>query len=177
MTESRRRPLPTLEKALECPLLEDSLEQWIRCCAARFLPVARRVAGDDGHVHDALHESWIIVLQKLHTYRGGPPACSWVRAIVRHEALRGAQTRAKEESLGDEVAAALESPEVEAYRAELRHLLLEAIDELPPTFREVVRLRDVEERPPAEVADRACTSPSRTWPTGCTGRTGCCAPC
>ena len=33
-------------------------------------------------------------------------------------------------------------------------MLPEAIDELPPTFREVVRLRDVEERSTAEVAER-----------------------
>ena len=154
MAEPPRKPLPTLEKALACPLLEGNLEQWIRCCTARFLPVARRVAGDDPHAHDALHESWVIVLQKLHTYRGGPPACSWVRAIVRHEALHGAQARAKEGPLGGEVATALESPEVEVYRAELRRLLLEAIDELPPTFREVVQLRDVEERSNADVAER-----------------------
>ena len=44
-------------------------------------------------------------------------------------------------------------PEADAYAAELRRLVLEAIDELPPTFREVVRLRDVEERSNAEVAE------------------------
>ena len=38
--------------------------------------------------------------------------------------------------------------------AELPRLLLEAIEQLPPTFREVVRLRDVEDRPNAEVAEQ-----------------------
>ena len=33
-------------------------------------------------------------------------------------------------------------------------MLLETIDELPPTFREVVRLRDIEESSNAEVAER-----------------------
>ncbi|MCY4505353.1 MAG: hypothetical protein OXG35_00110 [Acidobacteria bacterium] len=47
----------------------------MRCCTARFLPLARRVAGDADLAHDALHEAWIIVLQRLHQYRGGPPAC------------------------------------------------------------------------------------------------------
>ena len=46
-----------------------------------------------------------------------------------------------------------ESPEAEVYRAELRRLLVETINQLPPTFREVVRLRDIEERSNAEVAD------------------------
>ena len=154
MTEPYRKPLPTLEEALKCPLLEGNLEQWIRCCTARFLPVARRVAGDDAHAHDALHESWVLVIQRLYHYKGGPPACSWVRAIVRHEALHGAQARAKEGPLNEEALAVLRSTEGEVYRAELRSLLLEAIDHLPPTFREVVQLRDIEERSNAEVAER-----------------------
>ena len=104
MTEPRRVQLPTLEKAVACPLLEGNAEERIRCCTRRFLPVARRVVGDDVQAHDALHESWVIVVPKLHTYRGGPPACSWVRAIVRHEALQGAMARAKEVTLNEQVA-------------------------------------------------------------------------
>ena len=125
-----------------------------RCCTSRFLPLARRIAGDDAHAHDALHESWVIVLQKLRQYRGGPPACGWVRAIVRHEALHGATARAKEAPLDEEAIARWESPEAKVYRAELRRLVLEAIDELPPMFREVVKLRDIEEYSNAEVSQQ-----------------------
>ena len=154
MSSQRRLPTPqpTLQEAVKCPLLEGNLEQWIRCCTARFLPLARRVAGDDAAAHDALQESWIIVMQKLRQYRSGPPACSWVAAIVRHEALHGAMARAKDAPLDEEATSSWESPEAEFYRAELRRLLLEAIDHLPPTFREVVKLRDVEERSNAEAA-------------------------
>ena len=49
-------------------------EAWLRCCTARFLPVAWRVAGDDATARDALQESWIIVLEKLYQYRCEPPA-------------------------------------------------------------------------------------------------------
>ena len=94
------------------------------------------------------------MIQRLYQYRGGPPACSWVRAIVRHEALHGVQARAKEGPLDEEAVAGLGSPEAEVYRAELRRLLLEAIDELPPTFREVVKLRDIEERSNAEISEQ-----------------------
>ena len=41
-----------------------------------------------------------------------------------------------------------------AYRAELRCLLLEAIDELPPTYRAAAQLRDIEDRPSTDVARR-----------------------
>ena len=159
---------PKLEDAVQCPLLERDLERWVRCCTCRFLPLARRVARDDDVAHDALQQSWIIVLEKLHQYRGEPPACGWVGAIVRHEALHGATARRRDvplESVRDGVGgsaaggtgpdqAVWASPEAATYARELTRLLLEVVDELPPTFREVVRLRDVEDRPTDEVARR-----------------------
>ena len=44
--------------------------------------------------------------------------------------------------------------DVDAYRAELRRLLLKAIDDLPPTFQEIVKLRDMEHRSNVEAARR-----------------------
>ena len=63
-------PNPTLREAVQCPLLDGELEQWVRCCTCRFLPLARRVAGDDDVAHDALQQSWVIVLEKLHQVPG-----------------------------------------------------------------------------------------------------------
>ena len=40
-------PPPPIEEATQCPLLDRDPEAWLRCCTARFLPVARRLAGDD----------------------------------------------------------------------------------------------------------------------------------
>ncbi len=48
MTGPRHPPSnSTLGKAVRCPLLEGDLEQGVRCCTCRFLPLARCVAGDD----------------------------------------------------------------------------------------------------------------------------------
>ena len=154
---------PTIKESVRCPLLNQDAEAWIRCCTARFLPLARRVAGDDAVAHDALQESWIIVLQKLRQYQGGPPACAWVAAIVRHEVIHSLKAEHRElqldESEGESASpwqqsSAAASPEARAYSRELTRVLLEMIDELPPAFRDVVRLRDLEDRPPEEVASR-----------------------
>ena len=157
-------PKPKIEECVRCPLLEQNTEAWIRCCTARFLPLARRVAGDDAVAHDALQESWIIVLQKLRQYQGGPPACAWVAAIVRHETTHRLMAERRELPLdglegeaaspwgGTGQSADAASPEAGTYSRELTHVLLEVIDELPPAFRDVVRLRDLEDRPAAEVA-------------------------
>lgn len=128
-------------------------EAWLRCCTARFLPVARRIAGDDASARDALQESWIIVLEKLYQYRGAPPACGWVGAIVRHEAAHRAAGENRRATLPVVARdAGAESPDETLHRRQLLRILLEAIDRLPPTYRDIVRLRDVEERSVAEVA-------------------------
>lgn len=155
-------PAPSLERAARCPLLDDDPEAWIRCCTARFLPVARRVARDDDAARDALHQSWLIVMQKVRQYRGGPPACGWVAAIVRHEAGRAAAGRARRREVPLEtgprpagpLSAAGASPETAAAEQELMRLLLAVLDELPPEYGEVVRLRDLEEQSTEDVARR-----------------------
>ena len=105
----------------------------------------------------ALQESWIIVLDKLYRYHGSALACGWVASIVRHEVLRAVKARSREVPLGqaDEPA----NPRRDAVRAELRRLLLQAIDDLPPTFQEIVKLRDVEDCSSVEVARRLHISP------------------
>ena len=151
--EGHTRPLarvaPPLEEAVQCPLLDREPEAWMRCCTARFLPVARRVAGDDATARDALQESWIIVLEKLYQYRGEPPACGWVGAIVRHEAGHAAARTNRDAPLQQTLAA----------RADLSDRSTDAWcafcwrdKHLPPTYANVVRMRDLDERPVAEVA-------------------------
>lgn len=152
-----RRPLavPPLAEAVRCPLLDRDPEGWIRCCTARFLPVARRAAGDDATARDALQESWVIVLEKLYQYRGGPPACGWVGTIVRHEAGHGAARKNRDAPLPSGPRPDATTPGAAAdalHQRQLVRVLLAAIDRLPSTYGDVVRLRDLEERPCAEVA-------------------------
>lgn len=162
--------------ACACPLLAGRHDAWIRCCTARFLPVARRTAHDDATARDALQESWIAVLRGIRGYQGGSPACAWVAVIVRHAAMRESRRQgryvplepdAAEQAGGERPRAtgapgpwkectvgAGERPEVDAYGRELQRLLLEALGRLSPTDREIIRLRDVEERSAVEVASR-----------------------
>lgn len=130
------------------------------------MPVARRVARNDDAARDALQQSWLIVMQKIQQYRGGPPACAWVARIVRHEAARAAvkRRRRREVPLDDGSGEALPvlralsavdpSPEAEAAEHEMTSLLLAVVDELPPKYREVVLFRDLQEQPTEDVARR-----------------------
>lgn len=136
----------------------------MRCCTARFLPVARRVAGDYAAAQDALQKSWAAVLHGIQRYRGGSPACAWVGTIVRHEAIHEAKRHRyvplDTERCGDSLpqpttqVRVVASPEDEVYRLEIVRLLMETIEQLSPMDREIIRLRDLQERPPEEVAAR-----------------------
>ena len=143
MVNTGRSPVAhqPLEEAVRCPLLDRDPEAWLRCCTARFLPVARRVAGDDATARDALQESWIIVLEKLYQYRGGPPACGWVGVIVRHEAGHAAARTNRDAPLPpDGLAAGAEDLDGTLYRRSPDGVLLGVGPPLirfapPPLFR------------------------------------------
>ena len=148
--------------ASACPLLRGDLEAWARCCTRRFLPIARGVTGDDELARDALQNSLLIVQAKLGQFRGGPVACSWIWTIVRREAARGGAAR-REVALHDQMAAPASTrptPERELQTREMMGLLLQAIQQLPPRYQEVVRLRDLESHSTVDVAGRLHLTPS-----------------
>lgn len=90
------------------------------------------------------------MLHAVSHYHGKPPACAWVRTIVRHEAQHQAQRQSRYSPAVPEEEAG-EDTDVELERQMVR-ILLELIDRLPLAYREIIRLRDIEERSPEEVA-------------------------
>ena len=146
-----------------CPLLEEQSdrEAWVACCSRRFLPLAKRLAGDNDLAADILQESWVRVLEHVCEYRGGSPACSWVRAIVHNCALDLGRERWQD---GDEPSADLEAPSPNpAARAEQRQLLVllhAMVATLPAAYREVCELRYGQDLSTVETAHRLGISPS-----------------
>ena len=137
-------PTPKLKRAAKgCPLLESNSEAWIACCSRRFLPLAKRVAGDDSLAEDVLQTSWIKILQSInHACFDGPKACPWVHSIVTNTAkdIYGKQIRRRENPLQDERTPAPD-PEALAQERQLLVFLREMIDHLPGTYRQVIKLR------------------------------------
>lgn len=127
-----------------CPLLDtqSGREAWVACCSRRFFPVARRIVGDDDLAQDILQESWIRVLEHVCTYRGGSPACAWVRSIVHNCALNFQRDRLKKaEEPGVNLEDPSLTPEARAHQEQLRRLLVEILAELPAMYRDVCELR------------------------------------
>ncbi|MEO7071900.1 MAG: RNA polymerase sigma factor [Rhodanobacter sp.] len=134
-------------------------------CNQRLYRVARSVVGNDTEAEDVLQDAYLHAYRKLASFRGDAALLTWLTSIVLNEA-RG-RLRRRHNMVGLEqvdIAAqdshvvafptrfGSEDPVVGAARAQIRHLLERAIDELPPAFRTVYILREVEELSVEETA-------------------------
>jgi RNA polymerase sigma-70 factor (ECF subfamily) len=137
-------------------------------CNQRLFRVARAVIGEDSEAEDVLQESYMRAYRKLDSFRGDASLSTWLTTIVLNEA-RG-RLRKRHPTVGLEQIEALpadahqvvpfpskfgsEDPAAAAARAEIRHLLEHAIDQLPPAFRVVYMMREVEECSVEETASQ-----------------------
>ena len=130
----------------------------------RVYRAVRGVLGSEEDVEDAMQQAYVNAYTHLGQFAGRARFSTWLTRIALHEAIARARRRgtrmesglAGEEGREDEdvrLAAADPSPEHKAFSAELRTLLEEAIDALPPGYREVFMLREVEGLSTSEAAD------------------------
>lgn len=132
----------------------------------RVYGVAYRIMSDPASAADATQDAFIAAFQKLDTYRGGQFK-SWLLRIVTntcYDELRRRKRRPADsiEDLAPESAdpppqlvSNAESPEDHAQRMELSRAIEDCIRALPPEFRIVVVLRDVEDLDYSEIAETA----------------------
>ena len=137
-------------------------------CNQRLFRVARAVIGEDSEAEDVLQESYMRAYHKLDSFRGDSTLLTWLTSIVLNEA-RG-RLRKRHTMVGlEQVDAASddthqviqfpskygsEDPAASAARSQIRHLLEQAIDGLPPAFRIVYMMREVEEFSVEETASQ-----------------------
>lgn len=128
-------------------------------CNQRLFRVARGLANGDAEAEDIVQESYLHAFDKLATFRGEASLLTWLTRIVINEArgrlrhqrpmldLAQLDTTAPEDNrviafrpkFGDE------DPAAGAARAQIRTLLEQAIDQLPPPFRVVFVMREIEQ--------------------------------
>jgi RNA polymerase sigma-70 factor (ECF subfamily) len=128
-------------------------------CNQRLFRIARSVIGEDSEAEDVLQESYMRAYSKLDMFRGDSTLLTWLTSIVLNEArgrLRKRHTMVDLEQVDaapDDTHQVIrfpsrfgsEDPAVSAARAQVRHLLEDAIDTLPDAFRTVYMMREVEE--------------------------------
>ncbi|MCC7049642.1 MAG: sigma-70 family RNA polymerase sigma factor [Alphaproteobacteria bacterium] len=128
--------------------------------------LARWLVGTHADAQDVVQDAFLRALRHFDGYRGGD-ARSWVLSIVRRCSYTWlARNKAGATlPLEDDAVAAQpggpEDPEIAALRGDDRRRLRALIERLPPAFREVLVLRDLEEMSYREIAT-ACDIPVGT---------------
>jgi RNA polymerase sigma-70 factor (ECF subfamily) len=140
-----------------------------------LLAVARRIVGNDETARDVLQEAFLAAFRSMDGFAGTARLSTWLHRIVVNAALMKLRSRRRrpEESIEellprfDETGHFADAPSAwEASfdrtfeRGETRVLVRLAIDELPPSYRTVLVLRDIEELDTDETAAMLGVSPN-----------------
>ncbi|MFK0299506.1 RNA polymerase sigma factor [Brevundimonas sp. NPDC090276] len=122
----------------------------------RLFRIARGVVGDDVEAEDVLQEAYARAFAAIGAFRGEAHVLTWLTRIVLNEARDRVRRRRATVDL-DQIEQAQQtaeiipfpgtggSPEVDAARMQIRGLIERAVDDLPPSFRIVFIMRDIEE--------------------------------
>lgn len=131
----------------------------------RLYGIVHRLVGDPEKAMDLVQETFLKAWRGLPSFEGGSAFFTWLYRIARNVVtsaaryegvrpkIRVALHGADEDGGSMEIEAADAGPELRLSADERRSLVLGAIAALPPDFREIVVLRDMEDRAYEEIAD------------------------
>jgi RNA polymerase sigma-70 factor (ECF subfamily) len=142
-----------------------SAEQIYHDYAPRVYNVARKMVRSDADAEDVTQDVLLKVVRKLPTFRGASALPTWLHRVTVNTALSHRRKLAvREERRSSDpfdtiVAETMDSPGLsipdnQIVRRETHALIEGAIAKLPPLYREVFLLADVEELPNADIAER-----------------------
>lgn len=119
--------------------------------------MALRFTDSPEEAEEVLQDTFLTAFRKLDSFREEAALSTWLTRIAINHALMRRRRKRPEQPLPEaprrELADWSDEPEALYQEEELRTLLLQAVDRLPPKYREVFWLRDVEGLGGQEVAD------------------------
>lgn len=129
-----------------------------RAHASRVYTVVRRLAGDDALAEDLAQDAWIRAFRKLDLFRGDASFGTWMYRLATNTALNRLRRRGRRNEVEQE--AELRDSPADLDEAVInRRLLADALDRLPPGYRRVLVLHDVEGRTHEEIASLLHVAP------------------
>jgi RNA polymerase sigma-70 factor, ECF subfamily len=119
----------------------------------RLFRTTRAILRDDHAAEDVMQEAYLRAFVHLDQFAGDAKFSTWLTKIAVYEAL-GRLRRAKtHDELPEELMNSSDNPERNAYSGELKAAMESAVDSLPPLYRGVFVMRELEEMSVAETAD------------------------
>ncbi len=140
-------------------------EELVRRNETRIFRLALGITRNQEDAEDALQESFIKAYRYLDKFRGDSRFSTWLTRIALNEALMKVRRRRPNHVKFDEtdvipgvlipnrVGEWGDNPEKRFAKEELREILFEAIQKLPPAYRIVFALRDLESHSNRQTAD------------------------
>lgn len=117
---------------------------------------SRRMLSNDEDAHDAAQETLVKVLRNLDRYDPNRSFTTWVFGIARNTCIdehRRRRRRAWDEPKERDVVETGPSPQQQAAASERARILLAALEQLPPMYREVLILYHFEHLKYREIAE------------------------
>ena len=150
------------EEIVERVLAGDSglFEILMRRHNQRIYRIVRGILRDDGESEDVMQDAYVRAYQHLGQFEGRASFVTWLTRIAMHEAFARAERMKRQTSLDSDESVSESTmatpqentPERNAANRELGSALEAAILSLPPKYRSVIMMRDVEELNTAEAA-------------------------
>jgi RNA polymerase sigma-70 factor, ECF subfamily len=143
---------------------DTAFEAIVRTHGGRLLSVARRFLGNNEDAQDAVQDAFIRAYKAIHTFEARAQLHTWLHRILVNTALmklrdrRRRPTESIEDLLptyssdGHQAVASRDWSDAVLERKETAAIVREAIAMLPDQYREVLVLRDIEEKDTAEAA-------------------------
>jgi RNA polymerase sigma-70 factor (ECF subfamily) len=133
----------------------------------RLFRVMARMLGDEDEAESVMQEAFLQAYRRLETFRGEASFTTWLYAIAINLARASLRSRKRLSTYAEEDIERMQpafvdgaytesfeawDPSKTAEREQRREIVHEAIDRLPPDYRTIVILRDIEELSTAEAA-------------------------
>ncbi|MFQ5570912.1 MAG: sigma-70 family RNA polymerase sigma factor [Rhodothermales bacterium] len=146
---------------------QDAFEQLVHEESPRLFRVIVRILKDEDEARSVMQETFLQAYQRLHSFRREAKLTTWLYAIGINLARASLRKTRRYDMLEEADIERLQpsfskgmyvqkyeswNPHKLAERSERRHLVRKAIDRLPPDYRLVVILRDIEQLSTAEAA-------------------------
>jgi RNA polymerase sigma-70 factor (ECF subfamily) len=144
---------------------DTAFEAIVRAHSGRLLSVARRFLGNNEDAQDAVQDAFIRAYKAIHTFEARAQLHTWLHRILVNTALmklrerRRRPTESIEDLLptyttdGHQAVASRDWSDAVLERKETAAIVRQAIEMLPDQYREVLVLRDIEEKDTAEAAE------------------------
>jgi RNA polymerase sigma-70 factor (ECF subfamily) len=127
-------------------------ELLIRRHNQRLYRTTRAILKDPSEAEDAMQEAYVSAFAHLDQFSGDAKFSTWLTKIAVYEALGRLRRRKRMENLPETIRSAM-NPERAAYGCELHAAIQSAVDMLPPPYRSVWIMREVEEMTGLEASE------------------------